>query len=75
MATRKAPVLVIVPFVEFLTKVLKQSISRTWRVLLLVSVDGYDPKQFTGPDREIARVLLALWRKFRGACASSSSGG
>ena len=47
-----------VPFVQFVTKVLRLEISPAWRVLLAVAIDGADPKAFEGDEQALALELF-----------------
>jgi hypothetical protein len=46
------------PFVQFTLEVLRLELSTPWRVLLKVAVDGVQPSQLEGEEREVARVLF-----------------
>ena len=46
------------PFVRFATDELHLQLSPAWRVLLLVAVDGVEPCQLEGDEREMARKLF-----------------
>ncbi|HEU5478914.1 MAG TPA: hypothetical protein VFU90_03735, partial [Candidatus Tumulicola sp.] len=46
------------PFVRFATDVLGIVLSKAWRVLLLVAVDGIEPAELDGEERETARKLF-----------------
>lgn len=46
------------PFLKFAADVLGLTFSRPWGVLLRVAIDGIEPGDLEGEDREIARVLF-----------------
>ena len=46
------------PFVQFSEQVLHLTFTAPWRALLRVAVDGVQPCQLTGEEREAARVLF-----------------
>jgi len=46
------------PFTKFASDVLHLQLSPAWRVLLLVAVDGLEPCELEGEEREIARKLF-----------------
>lgn len=46
------------PFVRFCEEVLRLRMTPAWRVLLTVAIDGVEPGQLEGADRELARTLF-----------------
>ena len=46
------------PFVRFAVEVLGLTLSPAWRVLLAVAVDGVEPSELEGEERELARLLF-----------------
>lgn len=45
-------------FLQFATGTLKLELTPAWRVLLLICIDGVQPSDLEGDDRELARTLL-----------------
>ena len=46
------------PFVRFVTEGLRLELSPAWRVLVMVAIDGVQPEQLVGDERELARRLF-----------------
>jgi hypothetical protein len=54
----KRPSVQAIAFVPFARNVLHLDLSPAWRVLLLIAIDGVQPRELEGEDREIARQLF-----------------